>query len=144
MKILFAGMRAPFAGLLIILSASVVSAQTDMDAIMMEKNAFCVGPMYSYSSWKNYWEGTLKRENLNLGKVSTQMFGLMGNYGITRKLNALFSVPYVKTKASAGTLHGMDGIQDLSLFLKWKPFEKKLGDGKLSLFGIAGVSFPLS
>ncbi|HKO81799.1 MAG TPA: hypothetical protein VJU78_15445 [Chitinophagaceae bacterium] len=119
-------------------------AQTDIDAIMMEKNAFCVGPMYSYSSWKNYWEGTMKRDNENLGKVSTRMYSVMGNYGITRKLNALFSVPYVKTKASAGTLHGMDGIQDLSLFLKWRPFQKKLGDGKLSLFGIAGVSFPLS
>lgn len=119
-------------------------AQTDIDAIMMEKNAFCVGPMYSYSSWKEYWEGTLKRDNENLGKVSTQMYSVMGNYGITRKLNALFSVPYVKTKASAGTLHGMDGIQDLSLFLKWRPFQKKLGDGKLSLFGIAGLSFPLS
>ena len=127
----------------ITLSGSL-SAQTDIDAIMMEKNAFCVGPMYSYSSWKNYWEGTLKRENLNLGKVSTQMFSVMGNYGVTRKLNALFSVPYVKTKASAGTLHGMDGIQDLSLFLKWRPFQKKLGDGRLSVFGIAGVSFPLT
>ena len=118
-------------------------AQTDIDAIMMEKNAFCVGPMYSYSSWKNYWEGTLKRDNENLGKVSTQMYSVMGNYGITRKLNALFSVPYVKTKASAGTLHGLDGIQDLSLFLKWRPIQKKMGDGKFSLFGIAGVSFPL-
>ena len=38
-------------------------SQTDIDAIMMEKNALCVGPMYGYSSWKNYWEGTLKREN---------------------------------------------------------------------------------
>jgi len=108
------------------------------------QNAFCVGPMYSYSSWKNYWEGTLKRDNENLGTVSTQMIGMMGNYGISRKLNALFSVPYVKTKASAGTLHGMDGLQDLSLFLKWRALEKKLGDGKLSLFGIAGASFPLS
>jgi len=122
----------------------VAGAQTDMDAIMMEKNAFCVGPMYSYSSWKNYWEGTLKRDNENLGTVSTQMIGMMGNYGISRKLNALFSVPYVKTKASAGTLHGMDGLQDLSLFLKWRAIEKKLGDGRLSLFGIAGASFPLS
>ena len=143
MKILFKGMKASFAGVFV-LSSFFASAQTDIDAIMMEKNAFCVGPMYSYSSWKNYWEGTMKRDNENLGKVSTRMYSVMGNYGITRKLNALFSVPYVKTKASAGTLHGMDGIQDLSLFLKWRPFQKKLGDGKLSLFGIAGVSFPLS
>jgi hypothetical protein len=72
------------------------------------------------------------------------MYSVMGNYGITRNLNALFSLPYVKTKASGGTLRGMDGIQDLSLFLKWRPFQKKLGTGKLSLFGIAGVSFPLT
>jgi hypothetical protein len=130
--------------LIFFLPMNSVFAQTDIDAIMMEKNAFCVGPMYSYSSWKNYWEGTLKRENLNLGKVSTEMYGLMGNYGITRKLNALFSVPYVKTKASAGTLHGMKGVQDLSLFLKWRPFQKKMGYGRLSVFGIAGVSFPLT
>lgn len=144
MKNLLTKTKSAFAVLITVLSSSAVFAQTDIDGLMMEKNAFCVGPMYSYSSWKEYWEGTLKRENLNLGKVSTQMYSIMGNYGITRKLNALFSVPYVKTKASAGTLSGLDGIQDLSLFLKWRPFQKKLGDGKLSLFGIAGVSFPLS
>jgi len=130
-------------GTITIACANHLCAQTDIDGIMMEKNAFCIGPMFGYSSWTNYWEGELKRDNENLGKVSTQMYSVMGNYGITRKLNALFSVPYVKTKASAGTLHGMDGIQDLSLFLKWRPIQKKLGDGKLSLFGIAGVSFPL-
>src|SRR5689334_25215481 len=100
---------------------------------MMEKNAFCVGPMYSYSSWKEYWEGTFKRDNENLGTVSTQMYSVMGNYGITRKLNALFGVPYVKTKASDGTLSGLDGIQDLSLLLKGKPLETKLGSGRFSL-----------
>lgn len=143
MRLLLMGKKASFAGLFI-LASFIATAQTDMDAIMMEKNAFCVGPMYAYSSWKDYWEGTLKRDNENLGTVSTQMIGLMGNYGISRKLNALFSVPYVKTKASAGTLHGMEGIQDLSLFLKWRPYQKKLGDGQLSLFGIAGFSIPLS
>jgi hypothetical protein len=127
-----------------ILLPTTATAQTDLDAIMMEKSAFCVGPMYSYTSWKNYWEGTLKRENLNLGRVSTQMIGLMGAYGITRKLNALFSVPYVSTKASAGTMHGMKGIQDLSLFLKWKPYQKRMGDGRLSVYTIGGISIPLS
>jgi len=144
MKNLFKYLGTGIIGLLGIAMPATVSAQTDMDAIMMEKNAFCVGPMYSYTSWKDYWEGTLKRENLNLGTVSTQMFGIMGNYGLNRKVNLLFSAPYVKTKASAGTLHGMEGVQDLSLFVKWKGLEKKLGDGRLSLIGIGGVSFPLT
>lgn len=130
--------------LLIITSPLVSNAQTDMDAIMMEKNQFCVGPLYGYSSWKNYWEGTLKRENLNLGTVSAQTFALMGNYGITGKLNVLFNAPYIQTKASAGTLQGMQGFQDLSLFVKWMPVEKKWGPGIFSLYGIGGVSFPLT
>ena len=121
-----------------------IFAQTDIDAIMMDKNAFCVGPMYSYSSWKNYWEGTLKRENLNFGKVSGETFSVMGNYGLSKKLNVLFNVPYVRTKASAGTLIGMSGLQDLSLFVKWMPFRKFVGPGRLSLFGVAGASHPLS
>jgi hypothetical protein len=65
MKILLTKMRAAISVLLLILSASGVSVQTAIDAIMMEKNAFCVGAIYSYSSWKNYWEGILKRREFN-------------------------------------------------------------------------------
>ena len=119
-------------------------SQTDIDGIMMEKNAFCIGPMFGYSSWKNYWEGTLKRENLNLGTLSTQMYSVMGNYGITNKLNVLFGLPYVKTKASAGQLNGQEGVQDLSLWVKWKAFSKKIASGRLSLIAIGGYSFPIS
>lgn len=119
-------------------------AQTDADAIMMTKNNFCVGGMYSYSSWKNYWEGTLKRDNQNLGTVSTQMIGVMGNYGISKKLNLLFGIPYVQTKSTAGTLHGQKGIQDLSLWVKWMPFEKEVGPGTLSLYTIGGLSVPVT
>ena len=68
----------------------------------------------------------------------------MGNYGVSKKLNLLFALPYIKTKASAGTLHGMEGLQDLSLFVKWKPYNKKLGPGTLSVFGVGGYSFPVS
>ena len=119
-------------------------AQTDLDYDMMNKGLFCSGFMYSHSSWDHYWEGTFKRDNANLGTVSTQMLAYMGAYGITKNLNLLFSVPYVKTKASAGTMAGMKGFQDLSLFAKWKPVSAKLGKGKLSLYGVAGISTPLS
>ena len=131
-------------GSLFLMISSIISAQTDIDAVMMEKNAFCIGPMFGYSSWTNYWEGTLKRENLNLGDVSTQMYSVMGNYGITNKLNVLFGLPYVKTKASAGQLNGQEGVQDLSLWVKWKAFSKKIASGRLSLIAIGGYSFPIS
>ena len=130
--------------LLLLLLIKPATAQTDIDAIMMEKNAFCIGPLAGNSSWKNYWEGNLKRDNLNLGKVSTTMYSIMGNYGITNKLNVLVGLPYIKTKASAGQLKGMKGIQDLSFWIKYKAFSKKIGQGRLSLFAIGGYSFPVS
>lgn len=120
------------------------TAQTDVDAIMMEKNAFCVGPMYGHSSWKNYWEGTLKRDNANLGTVSASMYSVMGNYGINNKLNILFGLPYIKTKASAGQLKGLKGLQDLSFTVKYKFYSKRIGQGRLSFFGIGSYSFPAS
>jgi hypothetical protein len=121
-----------------------IYSQTDADGVMMPKHNFCIGPMYGYSSWKNYWEGTNKRNNANLGTVSTQTFSIMGNYGVTSKLNLLFYVPYIKTKASAGQLHGMKGIQDLSLWLKYVPLQVKAGPGSLTLYTLAGVTVPLS
>ncbi len=135
-----------FALSLALLFASVFSAkaQTDYDADMMAKNLFCSGFMYSYSSWDHYWEGTLKRTNENIGKISTEMFAYMGAYGVSKNFNLLFSIPYIKTKATAGTLSGLEGFQDLSLFAKWKAFNKKIGPGTLSLFGVAGYSFPVS
>lgn len=121
-----------------------LSAQTEIDAVMMEKNAFCIGPMAGASGWKQYWEGTLKRENLNMGRVSTTMYSVMGNYGISNKLNLMFGLPYVKTKASAGQLKGLKGIQDLSFWVKWKCYSEKWGAGRLSLFALGGYSFPAS
>jgi hypothetical protein len=125
-------------------SAGSASAQTDMDAIMMNKKQFCQGLVYDYSSWDHYWEGTFKRDNENLGTVSTQMGMYMPNYGITNNLNVMASVPYVWTKASEGVLHGMKGFQDLSVFVKWRPLVKSFGENKFSLFAVGGVTTPLS
>lgn len=122
----------------------VTHAQTDMDAIMMNKNQLCNGLDYRHSSWDKYWEGTLKRNNENLGRVTTQSIMLMPNYGITNKLNVMASASYVWTNASAGTLHGMKGVQDVSVFVKWIPFQKSFGGGKLTTFAVGGITTPLT
>jgi hypothetical protein len=135
---------APLLLLCALAMTSALKAQTDLDAIMMNRNQFCNGLIYEHASWKNYWEGTLKRENLNLGTVTTQMVSIMPNYGITDNVNIMANLPYIWTSTSAGNLHGMKGIQDLSVHLKWRFLKKAIGKGKLSLFAIAGVSAPLS
>jgi hypothetical protein len=130
--------------LLVILTTGAVKAQTDIDGLLMQKGFFCVGPTAGKSGWKKYWEGTNKRDNANLGTVSTTAAMLMGNYGVTNKLNVLFGLPYIKTKASAGQLAGQKGLQDLSLFVKWVAKEKHIGKGHLKGIVIGGYSTPTS
>ena len=128
----------------LIIAPSILFAQTDMDAIMMNKSQFCQGLTYEHSSWDHYWEGTFNRTNANMGTVTTQSVMYMPNYGITNNLNVMASVPYVWTNASAGTLHGMKGFQDLMVFLKWRPVVQTFGKNRVSLFLIGGLSTPLT
>lgn len=128
----------------VLLAATTLNAQTEHDAIMMNKNQWCNGATYMYSQWTNYWEGTHKRNNDNIGTLSTQSVMYMTNYGITNRLNIMGSLPYVWTKASKGTLHGLNGLQDASIYAKWKIASIPAGAGKLSLLGVACVSTPVS
>jgi hypothetical protein len=121
-----------------------MSSQTDIDALMMEKNNFCFGAVYQYSSWDKYWEGTFKRENLNLGTVSTKGVAAMGAYGISDKLNVLFSLPYLVTNTTAGTMKGQKGMQDLAFTVKYMPFEKTVGNTSYSVYALGSYSFPSS
>jgi hypothetical protein len=126
------------------LVASLAKSQTADDAIMMGKKQWCNGLTYMNSSWKDYWEGTTKRENKNLGTVSTQSVMFMSTYGITNNLNAIVSIPYIWTHASAGTLHGLKGFQDIEMDIKYQFYSTKLGkNSNLSFFAVGGLSTPL-
>ena len=61
------------------------------------------GAVGEHDRWDEYWEGTLLRENLNVGTVTTKTLGWMGTYGVTDRLNVIAMAPYVWTKASGGT-----------------------------------------
>lgn len=120
------------------------SAQMENDGIMIPKNYICAGPMFSTSSWTNYWEGTYKRSNGNIGKVTANMYSFMATYGITNDLIVTAGVPYITTHASAGTMEGQKGIQDISLNLKWRAYKLKTDKGTLSLFASLSGAIPLT
>lgn len=125
-----------------LLLSVITQAQNDHDAIMMNKHQWCNGIFYEHMQWKNYWEGTLKRNNQNIGTFTSQSAAFMTNYGITNKLNVMAGLLYVGNKVSGGTLHKMNGLQDVSLAVKWKPLALKFGHSRLSLFAVGNVSAP--
>ena len=117
-------------------------SQTEQDALMMPERNLCVAGIAGYNSWTNYWEGIFKRDNSNIGRLSTTSGMLMLSYGLNQNVNVMASLPYVFTKASKGTLSGLNGLQDAGFFIKWRPVKKKLGKQNISLFGVGGFSTP--
>lgn len=128
--------------LVLLLHPVLAISQTDQDALMMEPKKICVAALYSYNSWTNYWEGNFKRDNANIGRLSSQSVMLMLNYGLNKNINLLASVPYIATKPSAGTLSGLAGVQDISFFVKWKPLVRYLDKQKISVFAVGGFTTP--
>ena len=83
-----------------------LQAQPHMDGLMLAKRNLCGGIVVGQSQWNHYWEGTLYRNNENIGTFTSQMAMAMANYGISDKFNIIASAPYLKNQTSAGTLRG--------------------------------------
>lgn len=125
-------------------AVSSLKAQTDIDALFMPKKNICAGVVGGYATWNHYWEGTLYRENLNIGSVNTKMGSVMANYGITDHVNIIGMLPYIQNEATSGTLHSQSGIQDLSLMLKHEFWVRKIGGISWSSVYLLGASAPMS
>ncbi len=119
-------------------------AQSPTDGLLMQKRQLCNLLQYNYSSWDQYWQGTEKRSNSNIGTVSNQSILLMSAYGITDKLNVMAALPWVKTGSSVSYLQGQRGVQDFSLWLKWQPLQFKLGNNELRFQTTGGFTIPAS
>ena len=104
---------------LAVLPVGALRAQTIEDGVLMPRGDFCTGFLYQHDRWDEYWEGTLKRDNGNIGTLTTQSVAWVGNYGVTDRLNVIAMLPYVWTDASQGVLNGMSGFQDLTVAAKY-------------------------
>jgi hypothetical protein len=138
-------LRTPSLAALLVLAAAGLHAQTIDDGLMMPRNVLCTGFGYAHDSWDEYWEGPLQRTNGNIGTITTSSVSWMGTYGVTDRVNVIAMAPYVWTKASAGPLSGMSGLQDLTAAVKWNALDTGLtSHGTLKAFIVASGSVPMS
>jgi hypothetical protein len=126
------------------LAAGSLHAQTITDGLMMPKNTLCTGFLAGQDQWKNYWEGGLKRENQNVGTLTSQSITWMGTYGLSKKVNIIAMLPYIKNSASGGTLLKLSGIQDLTIAAKYNFLTKEINKDKFKLFATGVLSTPLT
>jgi hypothetical protein len=117
-------------------------AQTIDDGIMLSKKTLFSGGLYTWDSWDEYWEGTLKRTNDNIITVTTQVNTWYANYGLTNRLNVIGLVPHVWTRSSQGVLHGVEGWQDLTLAAKYAVIDR--GASGLRAIAVASAGIPLT
>jgi len=128
---------------ILILLPIASAAQTPTDALYMNHRQICVATLYQRTQWNTYWEGSTRRDNANIGQVTHQSAMWMGAVGLRPRLNLLATLPYVTTKANKGQLAGQHGVQDLSVWLKYRIIDHSMGSGKLKVFALTGGATPL-
>lgn len=120
-------------------------AQTIDDGIMLEKGGLLAGGVFTHDRWDEYWEGTLRRNNGNIGTLTTNTNVWVANYGLTRKLNIIGTVPHVWTSASRGVLHDASGFQDLTLAAKYSFFDRAATRiGSVRAIAVVSAGIPMS
>jgi hypothetical protein len=133
------------AAALAVLGAPAASAQNLEDAEMLKRHEVHASVMYGSESWSEYWEGTLRRSNGNIGTVTTRSVAAHLGVGVTERLTVIGALPYVWTEASQGVLHGMSGRQDFTLLAKYRVANPLLaGRARLKVLAVGGVSTPTS
>ena len=128
-----------------LIAAPPASAQNLEDAEMLRRHEVHASAMYGSESWNEYWEGTLRRSNGNVGTVSTHSVMVQLGVGVTERLTVIGALPYVWTEASQGVLHGMSGRQDFTLLAKYRVANPLIaGRARLKLLAVGGLTTPTS
>ncbi|WP_147406180.1 transporter [Aquimarina sp. BL5] len=133
-------------------SISSVSAQTLLNGFFPKQKELTIASSYSFKSYNNFYIGeTLSDTNpMDMGEISSSILSIYGEYGVLDWLSTTVTIPYVSTKNETGILDPVleesqvEGVQDLSFFLKAKVLDKKFSNAsKLSLGGATGVTLPV-
>ena len=138
-----------FAGVLV---TSLIYAQPITDGFMKGKGNGSLVVSYSWERYDEFYAGANLMEGINTGlrtwggEITTQSVSLYGTVGLTDELDLIVNVPYIAVQgAGVDTVSQEDsGLQDASLFIKWRPLLIETGGGNLSFLGALGFATPLS
>lgn len=112
-------LRAASIALALVLAAAPLAAQ-GMDDAAIPRRTLAAGALLTHESWDRYWEGELRRGNDNIGTLTTRGVTLVAGYGVTDRLSVTATLPYLRTRASRGTLREMHGFQDLVVTARYR------------------------
>ncbi|HEX6036595.1 transporter [Longimicrobium sp.] len=127
--------------LLALLSGHAPLAGQGMDGAI-PRRTLTAGVVLTHEQWDRYWEGTLRRGNENIGTVTTRSAALVAGYGVTDRLSVTAALPYVRTRASRGTLREMHGVQDVQVSARYALLSAPAAGGRATAAVGAAVGMP--
>ena len=92
-------------------------------------------------------------------EVRVNSLNLYTTYGLTDKIDAIVSLPYIQSKgkapgtvisdlnslySTAGYTNVRQGLQDITGILKFKSYSREIGSSILDLLGVVSISTPVS
>ncbi|MEM9338340.1 MAG: hypothetical protein AAGA66_06390, partial [Bacteroidota bacterium] len=124
-------------------------AQEIIDGFMKKPGEGTLAVSYSYERYDEFKFGTMKLDAPPPvgGSVTTQSLGVFADYGFSDRINVVLNMPYIRVQGSGNEEErdqNMGGFQDVSAYVKWRPFELKMESGYLTVLGVVGFSTPLS
>lgn len=138
--------------LAVALFTASLSAQSPVDGFMQGKGKGNVVVSYAMEKYDKVLLVPKEVDGVpvfNDVKVTSQ--SVYATYGLLSNLDVVVSLPYITAKgnASEAVLTNLNfqnerkGIQDVSLFLKFNPFNCKVGSSNLSFIGSIGYQAPV-
>lgn len=146
--------KMPLFGVVLLCFTSLLTqAQTPVSGFYPKKNDLTVASSYTYKSYDQFYRGAYLTETApaNMGRISSSIASIYGEYGVMDWLSTTVTIPYISTQNSENVLDPVqgtdqvDGIQDVSFFVKAKAFNKTFeNSSKLSIGAASGITFPAS
>jgi hypothetical protein len=133
------------------LVTSIIYAQSPVSGFMTGKKHGALVKSYSSESYESVFLVPNEIKGVpvfNDVKIVSKNF--YATYGISEKLDVSFNLPYIiaKGNASQQVLTNLNfknerrGFQDFSLHLKYNPYSKEIGKGKLNMMLALGLQTP--
>lgn len=117
------------------ISPLAANAQGPLDGYLKGKGALDLAPSFSVNSARQFLGTDGQRYDVG---YKGSMLSLFAEYGLSSRIDLVFTGSYVFTAAQ-------NGLQDGGLFVKYRPVYRQLGlFGKLGLILGTGLAFPLA
>lgn len=138
--------------MLLVLLAGGLSAQSPLSTFMNGKGKGAASLSFTTESYDNVFlvpadaQGVPVFDEVTLNSVS-----LYGSYGISDRLDAIVSLPYISATGNASPTvlnelnfeNSREGLQDVSVFLRYNPLTLDVGGSQLRFMLGGGITAPL-